>query len=214
MRVIREYWQCVGKQEIPLKELLDTVDTFLRSRGYSYRRLWSPTHPELSDTELKALFQKIPRPCNPLQVEALFEDVSWFGEEAEPMAYTGQQPFLCSGVRVVHCAGTSFCHVYFYIEVTGPDSPARIREENAVAAALKERFPKMRLENSYCLWSLEEAAGIAAANEALAPKLEEVKRSLPPFRERKDAPAERAEAALDQPLYDCFGTSPDWWLAD
>ena len=26
--------------------------------------------------------------------------------------------------------------------------------------------------------------------------------------------AERAEAALDQPLYDCFGTSPDWWLAD
>ena len=324
MRVIREYWQCVGKQEIPLKELLDTVDTFLRSRGYSYRRLWSPTHPELSDTELKALFQKIPRPCNPPQVEALFEDVSWFGEEAEPMAYTGRQPFLCSGVRVVHCAGTSFCHVYFYIEVTGPDSPARIREENAVAAALKERFPKMRRENSYCLWSPEEAAGIAAANEALAPKLEEVKQSLPPFRERKDAPAEwaeslrqigiyarsekpafsgkklalsvfpkaryryrhqagscfemvrrtpcgnrlsvsfdsappayvwqsasislsgikfccplfreqiwrenaetvrafmehclllaeRAEAALDQPLYDCFGASPDWWLAD
>ena len=159
----------------------------------------------------------------------MFEDVSWFGEEAEPMAYTGRQPFLCSGVRVVHCAGTSFCHVYFYIEVTGPDSPARIREENAVAAALKERFPKMRLENSYCLWSPEEAAGIAAANEALAPKLEEVKQSLPPFREqiwRENAEtvrafmehclllAERAEAALDQPLYDCFGASPDWWLAD
>ena len=174
MRVIREYWQCVGKQEIPLKELLDTVDTFLRSRGYSYRRLWSPTHPELSDTELKALFQKIPRPCNPPQVEALFEDVSWFGEEAEPMAYTGRQPFLCSGVRVVHCAGTSFCHVYFYIEVTGPDSPARIREQ-----IWRENAETVRAFMEHCLLL-----------------------------------AERAEAALDQPLYDCFGASPDWWLAD
>ena len=52
MRVIREYWQCAVKQEIPVKELLDTVDTFLGSHGYPYRRLWSPTHPELSDTQL------------------------------------------------------------------------------------------------------------------------------------------------------------------
>lgn len=196
--------------------------------------------------------------------------------------------------------------------------------ESAVVAALKERFPKVRRENSYCLWSSEEAAVIAAANEALAPLLEEVKRSLPPFRERTGAPAEwaerlrqleryakgekpgfsgkklalsvfpkacyryrhqagscfgmvrrtpcghwltvtfdsappayfwqsatialsgmkfccplyreqicreneetvrafmehcrclaeQAEASLDQPLYDCFGASPDWWLAD
>ena len=118
MRVIREYWQCAVKQEIPVKELLDTVDTFLGSYGYPYRRLWSPTHPELSDTELKALFKKIPRPCNPDQVEALFEDVGWFGGETVPMEYTGQQPFLSNGVRVVHCAGTSFCHVHFYMEVT------------------------------------------------------------------------------------------------
>lgn len=68
-----------------------------------------------------------------------------------------------------------------------------IRDESAVVAALKERFPKVRRENSYCLWSSEEAAVIAAANEALAPLLEEVKRSLPPFRERTGAPAEWAE---------------------
>lgn len=36
MRVIREYWQCAVKQEIPVKELLDTVDTFLGSHGYPY----------------------------------------------------------------------------------------------------------------------------------------------------------------------------------
>ena len=188
MRVIREYWQCAVKQEIPVKELLDTVDTFLGSHGYPYRRLWSPTHPELSDTELKALFKKIPRPCNPDQVEALFEDVGWFGGETVPMEYTGHQPFLSNGVRVVHCAGTSFCHVHFYMEVTDLDGPARIRDESAVAAALKEQFPKVRREeDTYCLWSPEEAAGIAAANEALAPTLAEVKRSLPPFRERTAA---------------------------
>ena len=73
MRVIREYRQCVVKQEVPVKELLDAVDMFLRSHGYSYRRLWSPTHPDLSDTELKALFKKIPRPCNPPQAEALLD---------------------------------------------------------------------------------------------------------------------------------------------
>ena len=201
MRVIREYWQCAVKQEIPVKELLDTVDTFLGSHGYPYRRLWSPTHPELSDTELKALFKKIPRPCNPDQVEALFEDVGWFGGETVPMEYTGHQPFLSNGVRVVHCAGTSFCYVHFYMEVTDLDGPARIRDESAVAAALKERFPKVRREDTYCLWSPEEAAGIAAANEALAPTLAEVKRSLPPFRERTGGPAEWAESLRQIGIY-------------
>lgn len=201
MRVIREYWQCAVKQEIPVKELLDTVDTFLGSHGYPYRRLWSPTHPELSDTVLKALFKKIPRPCNPDQVEALFEDVGWFGGETVPMEYTGHQPFLSNGVRVVHCAGTSFCHVHFYMEVTDLDGPARIRDESAVAAALKERFPKVRREDTYCLWSPEEAAGIAAANEALAPTLAEVKRSLPPFRERTGGPAEWAESLRQIGIY-------------
>lgn len=193
MRVIREYWQCAVKGEIPVKEILDTVDVLLKSHGYPCRRLWSPTHPALSDMELKALFKRIPRPCNPDKVEALFEDVDWFGGGTAPMEYTGRQPFLSSGVYVVHCAGTSFSHVHVYMEVTDLDHPARVRDESAVVAVLKERFPKLRREGTYCLWSPEEAAGIAAANEALAPTLEEVKRSLPPFRERKGGPAEFAE---------------------
>lgn len=184
MRVIQEYWQCVLKKEVSIKEILDTIDAFLQAHEFAYRRLWSPTHPELSAGELKTLFRKIPRPCNPSEAVALFEDVRWFGEDVSHTDYTGKQPYLSNGVYVVHCAGTGFCHVHFYIEVTDPACPVYIREESGVIAALKERFPKVRRENTYCLWSPEETVEIEAAKAAISPRIAALKQSLCPFRER------------------------------
>lgn len=69
MRVFKSYWSAIETRTIPLKEILGAVDGFLWENGLSYRRLFAPSHPDLSPQEIRQLFQTIPRPCNPGYVE-------------------------------------------------------------------------------------------------------------------------------------------------
>ena len=189
----------------------------------------------------------------------MFEDVGWFGGETVPMEYTGHQPFLSNGVRVVHCAGTSFCHVHFYMEVTDLDGPSEwaesLRQIGIYAKGEKPGFSGKKLALSvfpktqyrYChtagscfemvrrtpsghrLTVTFDSAPPAYFWQSASIALSGLKFCCPLYREqicRENAEtvrafmehcrrlAEQAEAALDRPLYDCFGASPDWWLAE
>lgn len=183
MRVFKRWWSAIETKTIPLNQILGAVDGFLWENGLSYRRLFAPSHPDLSPQEIRLLFQKIPRPCNPGHVEVWFDGIDWFHTPPREACLRRHAVgfSLSDSIRVIRYAGNSFFHIDFFLELTGPEQAEQLRDPAPIVQAIRGRFGKLKEDPLECVFTPQEEADIQAREAGLKQELSALEASLPRF---------------------------------
>lgn len=161
---------------IPVKQALVFVEEFLARAGLQARRMYSPTHPNLSPEELRQLFSKIPRPCNPEKIEVVYDGVDWFHTGApQPHPDT---PMRTNAIRVVRYRGTDFFRVEFHLELTDPSHPEAPRNSAPALEAARAYFGKLSSYGLVCVPSEAEVQEMEKMRRQAAPLVASVEAQL------------------------------------
>lgn len=185
MRVFKQYWLAIANKKIALKDILGVVDSFLTENGFTYERLFSPCNSELSPDDIRELFRKIPRRCNPDYLEVWFDGIDWF--YIPPLKgclrKTVAGGFLLSNsVRIIRYAGNTFYHIEFFLELTDPEQREGIRSDRELANLIRQRFGKLKEYPLECVFTSEEQATIEAKRLLIEEDISKISASLTQFR--------------------------------
>lgn len=216
VRVFKHYWLAIKNKEIAVKDILGVADSFLVENGFTYERLFSPSEPGLSPEDIRELFRKIPRPCNPGYLEVWFDGIDWFHMPPPKGCFRKNVAgsfLLSNSIRIIRFAGNTFYHVEFFLELTDPEQKEGIRSESKLTDLIRQRFGKLKEEPLECVFTSEEQEAIEAKRLLIEGDISKISGSLTQFhmdpkdmmRSLSNKINKAAEATtVKKPLMKCF----------